>query len=612
MAQFSGMHKTDFIGEVEANTLPDLFQARVKHSPDSIAYRQYDTRMQAWRSYTWREIQSVVSRWRQALRHEDLRAGDRVAIILKNGIDWVCFEQAAQSLGLVVVVLYPTDTPENIVYILADAGASVVLLDEYRQWRDLAPQQPSLPALRRVFYLQGNKDNNTNRDDICRSVDEVLPVDGSSYVNSVSDPGALATIIYTSGTTGKPKGVMLTHHNLLANAEAVQKIIPAVTDDVFLSFLPLAHGFERTVEYCLPMMAGCCVAYARSIQLLAEDLLEIQPTVFLSAPRLYEKIYTAVNVKIAPHWLKKKLFAWTIRLGWRKFKASQGRQPPLGMVSGLAQKVLHKIVADKVLSRLGGCIRVAVTGAAPMSEQVARFFLGLGLPLLEGYGLTEAGPVVSSNRPSDNVPGSVGKPLPDVEVSLAENDELLVRSPGVMQGYWGREEDTQKVIDKEGWLHTGDLAEIREGRIYIRGRLKEILVTSTGEKVPPADMEMVITLEPLFEQAMVVGEGKPFLSALVVLNHEAWPSFAAALGLDPEREQSLRSPLAVDAVLDKLAGMLGTFPGYAQIHAVHLTREAWTIDNGLLTPTLKIKRNVLEDRFEQEIKELYHGHLMAE
>jgi len=601
----------DFITAAEAGTLPGLFAARVQRSPEKLAYQQYESQTESWRDYSWQELHALVASWRGALALENLQPGDRVATLLKNGIDWVCFEQAAQSLGLVIVALYTTDTPNNLSYILADAGVRVLLIEDLAQWQGLVGKREELSALQRVWCLQKGE-SGSNQAEFIRHVKDILPVEGQNYENKVTDPGALATIIYTSGTTGRPKGVMLSHHNILVNAEAVQKHIPAYPEDIFLSFLPLAHGFERTVNYYLPMMAGSRVSYARSIKLLAEDLLTVRPTVFLSAPRLYEKIYAAVQYKVAPHWLKRKLLAATISLGWQKFEAQQQRRPLLNLIQRFQHVILHRLVAEKILSRLGGRLRVAVTGAAPMSVKVARFFIGLGFPLVEGYGLTEAGPVVSANSPEKNIPGSVGITLPGVEVTTTEEGELLVRSAGVMQGYWHRQEATREVIDDSDWLHTGDLAEIKDDTIFIRGRRKDILVTSTGEKVPPADMEMAITLDPLFEQAMVVGEGKPFISALLVLNPDAWKKLAKELGLDAEDSGSLKSPEAIDAVLHKLAALLGMFPGYAQIHAVSLSCEPWRIENGLLTPTFKIKRSELEKHFAREINELYRGHVLVE
>ena len=605
------LQQTDFISAAEAVTLPGLFAARVQRSPESIAYQEYDSQTDSWRDYSWQEIYTLVARWRVALAKENLQAGDRVATLVNNGIDWVCFEQAAQSLGLVVVALYTTDTPTNLAYILADAGVRVLLVEDLSQWQSLAGKRDELSALQRVWCLQKNE-SETSQVELIRHVKDILPAELSGYENIVLDPQSLATIIYTSGTTGRPKGVMLSHHNILTNAEAVHINIPAYPQDIFISFLPVAHGFERTVNYYLPMMAGSKVSYARSIKLLAEDLLIIRPTVFLSAPRLYEKIYAAVQDKVAPHKLKRKLLAATVSLGWQRFEAQQQRQPRLNLLQRIMCMLLHKLVAEKILARLGGRLRVAVTGAAPLSEKVVRFFVGLGFPLVEGYGLTEAGPVVSGNSLEINTPGSVGRPLPGIEVTTTEEGELLVRSAGVMQGYWQREDATREVIDEDGWLHTGDLAEIKGENIFIRGRCKDILVTSTGEKVAPADMEMTITLDPLFEQAMVIGEGKPYISALLVLNPRAWQKLAGELGLNAEDIDALRSSKAIEAVLARLATLLAIFPGYTQIRAVHLSCEPWSIENGLLTPTMKIKRSELEKRFAQEISELYRGHVMID
>jgi long-chain acyl-CoA synthetase len=555
----------------------------------------------------------LVSRWRQALEQEQLEAGDRVAVMLNNSVEWVCFDQAAQSLGLVLVSLYTSDTTDDIAYILNDAGARLLLTGSRRQWQSLELDASRVPSLQRIWCLEGTgKDESSDLDERIREVQTVLPATPATITSKVSDPESLATIIYTSGTTGHPKGVMLSHRNLLANAGAVQKLIPAYANDVFLSFLPLSHGFERTVEYYLPMMAGSRVVYARSVKLLSEDLLEIRPTVFLAVPRLYEKIYVAIQQKIADSWLKKTLFDWTVKLGWQNFEAEYRRRLPLPTIQRWLNNFLHRLVARKILQRLGGRLRVAITGAAPMPVKVTRFFIGLGVPLYEGYGLTEAGPAVTGNCPANNFPGSVGVPLPGVEVKLAADGELLVRSAGVMRGYWLNEKETHKVIDAQGWLHTSDLAELNDGRITIHGRKKDILVTSTGEKVPPVDMESAIVMDPLFEQAMIVGEGKPYLSALLILNVEAWQALAKSFHLDPANEQSLHNRAVMNAVIRKLSGLLADFPGYAQVHAVSLSCKPWSIENGLLTPTMKLKRHEIEARFQNEIEELYRGHVLVE
>jgi len=604
---------TDFIDYRRASTLPALFAERVRRTPEAVAYQQYDMAAGTWRRYTWQQMSEQVSRWRQALEQEQLQAGDRVAVMLNNSVEWICFDQAAQSLGLVLVSLYTSDTTDDIAYILNDAGARLLITASRRQWQGLVLDESRVPSLQRIWCLEstGKAESADANERICE-VQAVLPATPVAITSKVSDPESLATIIYTSGTTGHPRGVMLSHRNILANAEAVQKLIPAYASDIFLSFLPLSHGFERTVEYYLPMMAGSQVVYARSVNLLSEDLLEIRPTVFLSVPRLYEKIYVAIQKKIADSWLKKTLFYWTVELGWRHFEAEYQRRLPLSIIQRWLNKLLHRLVAQKVLQRLGGRLRVAITGAAPMPVKVARFFIGLGVPLYEGYGLTEAGPAVTGNCQANNVPGSVGVPLPGVEVKLAADGELLVRSAGVMRGYWHNEKETHKAIDAQGWLHTSDLAKLKDGIITIRGRKKDILVTSTGEKVPPVDMELAIVMDPLFEQAMVVGEGKPYLSALLILNVEAWQELAKSFHLDPANEQSLHNRAVMNAVIRKLSGLLAEFPGFAQVHAVSLSWNPWTIENGLLTPTMKIKRHEIEARFQDEIEELYRGHVLVE
>jgi long-chain acyl-CoA synthetase len=303
--------------------------------------------------------------------------------------------------------------------------------------------------------------------------------------------------------------------------------------------------------------------------------------------------------------MQRRIFEIAVAIGWRRFEATQGRGPRPGTLARLLWSLLEPRVARPVLERLGGRIRVAVSGGAPLSPTVARTFIGLGLPLTEGYGLTEAAPVVSGDAPEDCIPGSVGRALPGIDVTLSPQGELLVRAPSLMTGYWGYPEATREAIDGEGWLHTGDLAEIADGAIRIHGRLKEILVTSSGEKVPPTDMEMALTLDPLFDQALVLGEGRPYLAALLVLNPEVWRQVATELRLDPEDPSALANGTAVRHALGHVRERLRGFPGYAQVRTVHLLLDPWTIENGLLTPTLKLKRERLETRFAAAIHGLY-------
>ena len=392
----------------------------------------------------------------------------------------------------------------------------------------------------------------------------------------------------------------MSHANLLANAQAVLDAVPGYREDVYLSFLPLSHAFERTVGYYVPMMAGSTVAYARSVQHLAEDLAAVRPTVLVSVPRIYERAYARIAADLATRRLARALFDATVTIGWDRF---EGRHR--GPAATLTWPFLRRLVAKRILDHFGGRVRIAVSGGAPLAPSLARVFIGLGLPLLQGYGLTEAAPVVTGNRLDDNLPDSVGLPLPGVELRLGAGDELLVRGPNVMLGYWQRPDATRAAIDAEGWLHTGDTARIEGGRVYIVGRLKEILVLSTAEKVAPADLELAITEDPHFDQAMVVGEGKPYLAALVVLNGESWPGLARAAGVDPRDPGALAAPAVLSAALARIERQLARFPSYARVRRVWLTLEPWTIENGLITPTLKLKRTELAQRFAAEIARLH-------
>ena len=603
------------IGAEDARTLAGLFARRVALTPGAIAYRQFEAG--GWRDYSWREVAREVARWQSALAAEGLAPGERVAISLPNGLDWVCFDQAALALGLVTVPLYTTDSPGNLAYILDDAGARLLLLHSDARWGSVLEQGGGLPMLQRVLC---RRHTGANQDDRLRAVAAWLsPADAAPgaardlrpAAAALADPDALATLVYTSGTTGPPKGVMLSHRNILTNAAAVIERIPPRPSDVFLSFLPLAHAFERTVGYYLPMMAGCTVAYARSVEKLREDLLAIRPTVMLSVPRVYDKVYLALQAKLGPRGLKRRLFDHAVRIGWQRFEAVQRREPPPGLVDRLIWPVLHRLVARPVLARLGGRLRVAVSGGAPLSPAVGRCFVALGLPLTEGYGLTEAAPTVTGIAPPGFRPGWVGPPLPGVEVRLGPEHELLVRGPNVTAGYWRQPAASAAALDGDDgggrWLHTGDIAEIAaDGQVGIRGRLKEIIVTSTGEKIPPTDMESALTMEPLFDQAMVIGEGRPFLAAILVLNPQPWHALAPELGLDPDDPAALADPRALQAARARADARLATFPGYAQVRALHLTHAPWTVENGLITPTMKLKRTELMAAFAAEIEALYN------
>ncbi len=599
----------DVIPCAEAGTLPGLFQHRAARSPDDVAYRQYDASQREWVTYSWAAALKLAAQWQRSLSQEKLSPGDRVAICLRNSIEWVCFDQAALSLGLVVIPLYANDTAGNNAYVLADSGSKLLLVGTLAHWEALHPYCETLPALERVLCVgQGALTIPSSPVPFSFTGDWLWQGDGE-LLDRCGSPDALATIVYTSGTTGRPKGVMLSHRNILSDAEATLAAIPGYRNDVYLSFLPLSHTLERTVGYYLPIMAGSCVAFARSVKDLPADMLAIRPTMLIAVPRIFERIHSQVQQQVrAKGKLAQLLLQATIMTGWKRFEATQWRRAPVGLRDQLAWAFLRQLVANKIVSHLGGRMRVAVSGGAALDIKLSRFFIALGVPVLQGYGLTEASPVVCGNRLEDNIPASVGRPLPGIEVKIGDDAELLVRGPNVMLGYWNLPIDTRNVVDREGWLHTGDQAEIVDDRIYIHGRLKEIIVISTGEKVSSADMELAICQEPLFDMAMIVGEGKPYLAVLLVLNPEGWKRVATSLVLDPDDPAALSSRRAMDLVVGRIKSRLSEFPAQAKVRAVHLTLEPWSIENGLLTPTLKLKRAEIEKRFEEPIRYIYSHH----
>ncbi len=598
-------NKSDTIPADVAGTLAGLFRERVKRTPDKVAYRQFDENSTQWYDTTWKEMATEVARWQDALAKEGLQYGDRVAVLLRNCKEWVTFDQAALGCGLVVVPLYTDDRPENAAYILNHSGAKLLLMQGEEHWQDILTVIDQLEGLTRILTLEPvTVPEGENR---VRSIAEWASETAGELHTDDGDSNELATIVYTSGTTGRPKGVMLSHWNIIFDADSALDIVSMNSDDLLISFLPLSHTFERTVGYYIPMMVGATIAYARSIPELGEDLQTIKPTLMISVPRIYERVYNKIQAGLAEKSpIATKLFNLAVDTGWKRFLHRQGRggwHPTF-----LLWPLLNKLVAGKIMEKLGGKMQMAASGGAPLPLPIARVFIGLGLNLIQGYGLTETSPILTANPEDDNDPGSVGVPLRGLELRIGENDELLARGPVIMLGYWNNPEATNDVIDTEGWFHTGDKARIENNHVYITGRLKEIIVMANGEKVPPADMEMAIALDTLIEQVMVIGDDRPFLTALIVLNPEQWESYARTHQLDANDPGALKSESFEKHLCEIIAQQLKEFPGYARIHNINCTLEAWTIDNELITPTLKLKRNRIMERYAADIEKMYEGH----
>ncbi len=596
------------IAVATAATLDGLLRERVKRTPETIAYRDYNAQHANWRDYTWAQIDHQVARWQAALAQEGLTAGDRVAVMLRNSPEWVIFDQAALGLGLVVVPLYTQDRPDNVAYIINDAGCKVLLLGTHAQWQTLAEVRGQLSALTRILTVEPLPDAGAPDDPRLREIDHWLPAHGAETQHLSRNSDALATIVYTSGTTGRPKGVMLSHTNILSNAYAGLQRLTVRADDSFLSFLPLSHTFERTCGYYLTMMCGATVSYSRGIAQLGEDLQTIRPTMLISVPRIYERIWSAIRAKLDEGpLLRKKLFLLAVDVGGARFEHAQGRGP--WKASFLLWPLLNTLVASKVLARLGGRMRAAMSGGAALPPEISRVFIGLGLPVLQGYGLTETSPIACANGPSDNLPASVGVAVAGVQVKIGGNSELLIKGPNIMMGYWNNEAATRAMIQPDGWLNSGDTARIDEqGHVFITGRIKEIIVMSNGEKLPPVDMENAILRDPLFEQVMLLGEAKPYLSVIAVLNAGHWKKHALDKGWNADDPATLRAEAVEKEITQRLGVQLKAFPGYAQVRRVTLSLEPWSVENGLLTPTLKLKRPKVMEKFNAEIDGMYAGH----
>jgi long-chain acyl-CoA synthetase len=538
---------------------------------DTILYRHFEDGQ--WRDVSAADVAARIGRWQAALATLGVAAGDRVAICLRNGIDWVALDLAALGLGIVVVPLYVDDNPDNVAWCVANAEARLLVVEGTKMTNALRATNSALPP---IYVLRGDTGDAT------ATVASLLPATAPAPAFQSLPESAPATICYTSGTAGRPKGVMLSHGNIIANVTACEKTGMARPADLFLSILPLSHMFERTGGYYLPLSIGAKVVYARGVAELAEDLASQAPTVMFGVPRIFEKFYARIDQALAAAPLKRWLFQQCVTRGWR-VESGQGAR-----LDKLATRVLRAVVARPVLARLGGRMRLAIVGGAALDPHIAHAFIGLGLPMLQGYGMTEASPVISVNREGDNDPDSVGPPLPGVEVKLGADQELLARGDNVMLGYWRNDAATKAAIDADRWLHSGDIAEIRGGRIYIRGRLKDILVMSNGEKLPPQDAEFALLHDPVFEQVMLVGEGRPFLTLLAVTK---------------ERDEK--------TLIARANEQLKTFPRWVRVRRVVATPDAWSIDNGLLTPTLKLKRPAVLARFKDAVDAVYGAEVVS-
>jgi long-chain acyl-CoA synthetase len=546
-----------------------------------------------------------------------MAAGDRIALLSESRPEWIAADLAVLAAGAVTVPIYPTIMPAQVRYILEDSGARIAIVSTKLQLEKLQEVRHQLPALEAIVVMEAGAASAAGPSAIAF---EAVAERGHARMTSqwgagrefretarAVKPEQLATIIYTSGTTGEPKGVMLTHANLAANLHAGAKALEVHHDDVALSFLPLSHAFERMVAYVY-LLCGVTVVFAESFETIGRDILTVKPTVLTGVPRVYEKLQSRIMDKgQAGSWLKTSLFRWAIDTGNRRARAIlQGHQP--GPLTSMQNSLADRLVFDKIREGLGGRIRYLVSGSAPLAASVVEFFYGIGLPVIEGYGLTETAPILTVNPAEAPRAGTVGKAVEGVELRIAADGEILARGPNVMAGYYKKAQATTDVL-KDGWFHTGDIGAIdAHGYLTITDRKKDVLVTSGGKKIAPQPIEAVLKRSPIISEAVVLGDRRKYAAALIVPDFKALDRRLQDLGRPPHQgsRQELLARSDVLAVYQEIVDALNRdLSQFERIKRIALLANEFSIESGELTPTLKVKRKVVEERYRGEIEKLY-------
>jgi long-chain acyl-CoA synthetase len=545
-----------------------------------------------------------------------IHPGDRVAIMSESRPEWVIADLAILTAGAITVPVYPTLAAPQAAYILADAGARVVIVSDAAQLAKIQEIRHRTPALEVVVVIDPPAANArdggsvlslaevSTRGHATLERDPTLPARHASKIAAVA-PSDLATIIYTSGTTGEPKGVMLTHDNIVANVHGCQTVLKKGPDDVALTFLPLSHSFERTVIYSY-LTDGVTVVFAENMDTLARDLPATSPTLLTAVPRVFEKLHARILDAVEQgSAIRRWLFTRAFEIGLERVRRAQASDGSLAP-SGWRDRIGDALVFKKIRARCGGRLRLLVSGSAPLSKTLAEFFAAAGLPILEGYGLTETAPVLSANPPERPRFGTVGPAIMGVELRIAGDGEILARGPNVMRGYWNKPAETAEVL-VDGWFHTGDIGQLDgAGYLTITDRKKDLLVTAGGKKVAPQPIEARLKANALVAEAMVVGDRRRFPAALIVPNFRVLGDRLGALGrADGSRDELVRRADVVSLYEEIVAALNRDLAQFEQLKRVALLPAEFTIESGELTPTLKVRRKVVEARWKDAIDALY-------
>jgi len=525
-----------------------------------------------------------------------VKPGDRIAILMENRPEWAVIDFAILSIGAVTVPLYVSYRPQDIVYVLNDSAASMVFTSGGTLLDHLITAAVESKSVKQLYSLEDSDG------ELVHSLAELegVEVDEARLNRRLAkiERDQLATIVYTSGTTANPKGVMLTHGNILTNLETVPAVFSIKPEDRMLSFLPLAHTLERTGSHFLPYAYGISVAFAERPDTVAKNLVEAEPTIMISVPRMLEVVRSRILAQVAKQSsFHQKLFSIYFDLAGKERR---------GFMGGLLFKLLDRLVGEKVRGRFGGKLRAFVSGGAPLSVEVGEFFETLKLPVLEGYGLSETAPLLAVNPMSDRRIGTVGLVAKGVEIKIAEDGEIIARGNNIMPGYWKNKKATKEVLI-DGWFHTGDIGEFdADGYLKITDRKKDIIVNSGGENIAPQRVEAQLVGEPLIEQVVVYGDQRPYLVAMVVPNREACEAWAAESGLPKANWDALASSDVLRKhIQSRVQTLLKPLSPHEQIRRITIHTEPFTVENGLMTPTMKLKRRIIYQQFEELFESLY-------
>ena len=578
-----------------------LLKAMSRGEREVIRWQQPDGR---WAPISAGELYGKVRALARSLQRLGVERGDRVVLIAENRWEWPVADFATLSLGAVDVPLYGTSTPEQLGYMLNDSGAKVAIVSTAEQYRKLQ-EAGELPALQHVLVMDDVTLEGVERFQAALEGWEPLQTRDAGFdeqLRSVNED-ELATIIYTSGTTGQPKGVQLTHWNLASNVNVTTDDMGFTPEDSAISFLPLSHVTARHLDYAF-LCHGALVAYCPKIDKLQEALQAVRPTIFLAVPRVYEKIRQSVESKASASPMKKRVLSWSIGVGERNRAAiAEGRTP-----RSITWRIASKLVYSKVAAAFGGRVKTFSAGGAPLGMDTAGWFADAGIRILEGYGMTETSPVIAVNTPKHYRLGSVGRPVPNLEVQFAQDGELEVRGPSVFKAYWNREKETAEAFDGEGWFRTGDIGKLEDGFLTITDRKKELLKTSGGKLIAPQPIENKLKANGLIAHAALVGDKRKFASVLISPNFQALNDWAKSKGIGTEDRAALVRNDKVNGEYRRLIEQVNqSLAHYETIKKITIVPDEWSVENGELTPSMKMKRRVVEEKYKGVIEGMYRG-----